>query len=298
MLNLDGISVALVTPWLERGGVDVSAVERMAERICGEGVVAVCPGGTTGEGPRLSRAERADLVSRWASLVPKGVGVVGAVSSGSLSETLAELEDQAAAGASAALITPPSRMPLGAAGCRTFYTEVADRSALPLIVYHIPALTGVHIAPEVVLELASHPRIIGLKDSSADIQYHLRVADGIVDGRISDFALLTGTDAMLVASMQAGGTGAVLASGNLVPWLSVAAHRAVRAGNVPQALDIVRRLRAIVIACRRGSLPAGWKAALELAGVCSRRAVPPGETLEEVQLEALRLDLVRLAVLA
>ena len=75
-------------------------------------------------------------------------------------------------------------------------------------------------------------------------------------------------------------------------------HRAVRDGDLVHALDLQRRLRAIVVACRRGSGPAGWKAALELAGLCAADPVPPGERLEATQLDALRQDLERLEVLS
>jgi dihydrodipicolinate synthase/N-acetylneuraminate lyase len=297
-MSLDGITVALVTPWLEAGGVDEGALERIVERVSAAGVVAISPGGTTGEGPRLSRDERVSLVARCAALAPKHVGIVGGVASSSIAETLDELEAHARAGAGAVLLTPPSRMPMGADGCRRFYSAIAERAPVPLIIYHIPLLTGVPVPPEVVLELAAHDAIIGLKDSAADIQYHLRIADGLAEAGNPGFSLLTGTDATMVASMQAGGRGAVLASGNLVPELGVAVHRAVRDGRVPDALLQLRRLREIVIACRRGSLPAGWKAAMELAGWCSRIAVPPGETLDAKQVDALRADLQRLGVIA
>src|SRR5690606_8329522 len=151
--------------------------------------------------------------------------------------------------------------------CRAFFTHIADRSPIPIIIYHIPSLTGVHVPPEVVLDLSEHQSIIGLKDSSADIQYHMRIADGLAAQPREAFSLLTGTDAMLVASLQAGGSGGIIASANLVPQLSVGLHRAFRAGDVARALQLERRLRAIVIACRRGTGPSGWKAALELAGI-------------------------------
>jgi 4-hydroxy-tetrahydrodipicolinate synthase len=297
-MNLDGITVALVTPWRASGGVDDGALERIVAHVSAAGVVAISPGGTTGEGPRLTRAERVALVARCAALVPAHVGIVGGVSSGSITETLEELDLQARAGAGAVLLTPPSRMPMGNEGCRRFYEAIAERTPLPLIIYHIPLLTGVHVAPEVVLQLAAHDAIIGLKDSAGDIQYHLRIADGLAAAGNAAFALLTGTDATIVASMQAGGRGAVLASGNLVPELGVAVHRAMREGRVSDALLQLRRLREIVIACRRGSLPAGWKAAMELAGWCSRIAVPAGETIEGTQVDALRADLQRLGVVA
>ena len=298
MVSFDGISVALVTPWREAGGIDVAALERLLAHVCGAGVVNVCPAGTTGEGPRLTRDERAEMVRRCAALVPTGVGVVGAVAQSSIGETLSELDDQAGAGAQVALLTPPSRMPLGTEGCREFFTQVAVRTPLPLVIYNIPALSGVAIPPELVLELADHPSIVGLKDSSADIQYHMRVADGLIEQDNKRFAFVTGTDAMLVASMQAGGSGAIIASANLVPSLSVALHRAVRSGDLDTALNISRRLRAIVIACRRGSLPCGWKAAVEIAGIAPAHPVPPGEKLTAAQMEALRKDLQRLEVIS
>ncbi|MEO5590741.1 MAG: dihydrodipicolinate synthase family protein [Gemmatimonadaceae bacterium] len=297
-MNVDGVCVALVTPLLDEGKVDFAALERIVTRACDAGVVAVCPGGTTGEGPRLSVTDRAALTTSVSRMVPDNVTVIGGVSTSNVGETLAELDAQASSGANAALVTPPSRMPIGAAGLLRFYRELADRTPIPIVVYHIPQFTGVHVPPEVVLELAVHPSIAGLKDSSADIQYHLRIADGMVDGAIADFALLTGTDATMISSMQAGGTGAVLASANLVPAMGVAVHRAVRAGDIDFASAELRKLRAIVIACRRGSLPAGWKGALELTGICSRRAVSPGESLDDTQLAALRGDLEKYGVLS
>jgi dihydrodipicolinate synthase/N-acetylneuraminate lyase len=296
-VNFDGVSVALATPWRAAGGVDDAALERLVAHVCAAGVVAVCPAGTTGEGPRLSRDERVALVRRVGELTPPHVGIVGGVSSASLGETLDELAAQADAGAGAVLVTPPTRMPLGADGCRRFYELVAERTPVPIVVYHIPLLTGVPVPPDVVLDLAAHPNVLGLKDSAADIQYHLRVADGLAAAGHTGFALLTGTDATMVASMQAGGTGAILASANVVPALSVAVHRAVRCGDVAGALALLPRLRAIVIACRRGSLPAGWKAALELIGIGTRLAIPPGETLDDAQVASLRCDLERLGVL-
>jgi dihydrodipicolinate synthase/N-acetylneuraminate lyase len=77
VVNLDGVCVALVTPWRDGAGIDVASLERIVARACGAGVVAVGPVGTTGEGPRLSRDQRIEVVSRCIRLVSAGVGVVG-----------------------------------------------------------------------------------------------------------------------------------------------------------------------------------------------------------------------------
>lgn len=295
MVNLDGISVALVTPW-QQGTIDAPALQRLVEHVCGAGVVNVCPAGTTGEGPRLSRRQRVDLVRQCAQLVAGRAGIVGGIASASVEETLAEIKEQAEAGAGAVLVTPPTRLPLGGDGCRHFFTSLAHRSPIPIILYHIPSLTGIQLPPETVLELAGHERIIGLKDSSADIQYHMRLADGLAARPPQNFSLLCGTDAMMVASLQAGGAGGIIASANIVPGLSVALHGAFRTGDIKQALELERKLRPIIIACRRGHGPAGWKAAVEIAGLAPATPVPPGEGLDNAQYEALRADLQRLEV--
>ena len=297
MVNFDGICVALITPWRD-GEIDVPAVERIVHRVCDSGVVAVCPAGTTGEGPRLTRAQRIDLTRHCADQVPRTVHIVAGTVSASVAETLAEIEDLAAAGAHAVLVTPPTRMPLGAAGIGRYFTELADRTPLPLVLYHIPQLTGVPIPPGVVFDLAPHPTVIGLKDSAGDLQYHLKLADGIAERSSESFALLTGTDTMLLAAMHGGASGAITASANLVPELSVRVHHAVRQGHVADAREAERRLRAIVLACRRGTGPSGWKAAMQIAGHCGGDPVPPGETLSTEEYEALRQDLERLGVLS
>ena len=297
MLNFDGIFVALATPWRD-DAVDVPAAERIVDRACAAGVRGICPAGTTGEGPRLTSAQRIDLTRLCADRVPEDIGIVAGTVSASVAETLSEINDLAAAGADAVLVTPPTRMPLGAAGVGRYFTDLAERTPLPLVLYHIPQLTGVPIPPEVVFDLAPHPTVLGLKDSAGDLQYHLRIADGIAERALESFALMTGTDTMLVASMQAGARGAITASANLVPELSVRVHRAVREGNLDEARAVERRLRAIVLACRRGTGPSGWKAALELAGLCAAEPVPPGEPLDAGQHEALRRDLQKLGVLS
>src|SRR5699024_7424986 len=106
----------------------------------------------------------------------------------------------------------------------------------------------------------------GIKDSSRDMEYLQAVVYATAG---ADFAVLTGSDTMLLASLQLGAVGTIAASANLVPEIGRAVYDAVRRGDLAAAATAQERLFTIVQACRVGLPPAGWKAALAWAGVCA-----------------------------
>lgn len=288
---LDGVHVALVTPAREDGTLDAEGLERLVERAVAGGVHGISPVGSTGEGPKMSAAQRAAVVRRVRACTPAGLPVIPGVPAVTLDAAVAELGELAEAGASAALVSPPSYYPLSDDDVLHLYRALADRSALPLLLYNIPAFTKVRIAPQVAAALAAHPRVAGLKDSSRDMEYLQQVLQACAG---ADFGVFTGTDTLLVPSLLAGARGAIAASANLVPELGVGVYRAFAAGDIPGALALQQTLCTVVAACRRGDFPAGWKAALEVAGVCAAHPVLPGTPLPAAQRAdlAARLDAV------
>ena len=286
---LAGVLAALVTPASENGAVDVGGLERLVGRVVAGGVNGISPVGSTGEGPKMSGDQRAAIVRRVRACVPPGMPVVPGVPIVTLDDAVAELGAVAEAGASAALVSPPSYYPLSDGAVLRLYGALADRSPLPLLLYNIPAFTKVRIAPEVAAELAAHPRVAGMKDSSRDMEYQQQVL-AVCAG--AEFSVLTGTDTLLVASLLSGARGTIAASANLVPELTVGIYQAFTAGDIPGALALQQSLSAVVAACRRGEFPAGWKAALEIAGVCAAHPVLPGAALPAAQRAdlAARLD--------
>jgi 4-hydroxy-tetrahydrodipicolinate synthase len=294
MVSLRGMMVALVTPLDATGGIDLAALERVLERVLAAGVTGVCPTGSTGEGARLGRELRLAMAQAVRTRVPGEVAVIPAPAPQTAQDAIAEIAAFAEAGADAALVPPPTYYPLGDAGVERHFTAIADAAALPIVLYNIPAFTKVPIAPGVVGRLAAHPRIAGIKDSSRDQE---SFAGMIYATAGADFALLTGTDSLLVASLVMGADGAIAASANLVPELGCGIVRAVEEGAWERAQALQRRLHAVVMACRGGEFPAGWKAALELAGLCSRRLVAPATELDPAARERLRETLSELGVL-
>lgn len=274
--------VALVTPVDEDGTVDEPAVERLVARVVGGGVDGISPAGSTGEGPKLTRAQRLSLTTRVRAIAPSGMPVIPGVPVVTVTDALSELEAVAGAGASAALVSPPSYYPLPDEAVLRLYQRLADRSPLPLLLYNIPAFTKVRIAPEVAATLAAHPNVAGMKDSSRDLEYQQQVIQACA-GTGDGFSVFTGTDTLLVASLVIGASGAIVASANLAPGLPAGIYRAFASNDLPAANQLQEQLVRVVTACRRAPFPAGWKAALEMAGVCGADLVPPAALMSGSQ---------------
>lgn len=276
---LHGVHVALATPIDPRtGDLDRAGLDRLLARVIDGGVDAVCPTGSTGEGPRLTRAQRLGVLTAVRERTGPDRVVVPAASALALPDAVAEIDDLAAAGASAVLLPPPPYYPLAPAEVVAWYRMITEQTECPLVLYNIPAMTKISIAPAAVAELAALPRVIGIKDSSRDVEYLaqvLRVTAG------ADFAVLTGSDTLLLPSLQLGAHGVIAAGMNLVPRLGRTLFQAATEGDPAAAPAAQQQLSAVAQACRVGQSPAGWKAALAWAGVCSDALVPPARPLAE-----------------
>jgi 4-hydroxy-tetrahydrodipicolinate synthase len=284
-VRLSGAFVALATPWLADGGLDVGGLERLVARVVSGGARGISPAGSTGEGARLTRAERIELTRRVRQLTPAGLPVISGLPLSTIAEGRAELEALASAGADAALVAPPFYYPLSDDGVRQLYATLASDSPLPLVLYNIPVFTKVSLSPSVVGWLAEHPSVIGIKDSSRDMEYQQQVL--AATSSASDFAVVTGADSLLVASLTMGAVGTIAGSVNLVPELASGIYQAFSDGDMPTAMRLQDRLARIVAVCRPGLFPSGWKAALEVAGVCERTMVPPGTALSPQEFDEL-----------
>lgn len=287
-IHVGGVMPALVTPLDGNGGLDHAGLERLLDHILAAPVSGVSPSGSTGEGPLLPRALRAELVAAVVERVPAGASVIAGAVPLNVEEVLADLEAYERSGATAALVAPPFYYLIDDAAVTRFYLYLAERSPLPLLLYNIPSMTKVTIAPRVVADLAGHPMIAGMKDSSRDFEYFQTVVSA-TNG--SEFATLTGSDTLLAASITAGGAGTIAACVNVAPTLVCSLYDAAAGGATAEANRIQGELSAIVDACRRAGSPGGWKAACHLLGLCSLHSSPPLSQAGTAALDRLAGDL-------
>lgn len=226
--DFSGIWVPLVTPF--RGAaVDHGALAALVQRIAAAGVAGFVVCGSTGEAACLGEAEQRGVLStvlahRGACKVMMGEADVRAEALAERLPSWCEFGDLAGF-----LVTPPAYVRPAPAGIERFYTTIADAAPRPIVLYDIPARTGVRIPTETMLALAAHPMIRAVKDCSGDLQ-HLQAV--IADGRLQ---VLAGDDAQIFATLALGGAGAIAASAHLRPELFVQVARAIADGRMAEA---------------------------------------------------------------
>ncbi len=285
----EGIFAALTTPFV---GEEIS-LEKLKDNIGrynATGLAGYVVLGSTGESVFLSDAEAERLVAAAKpSAKPDKVLIVGA--SHESSRQSVELANRLAGlGADAVLIKPPhyykSRMSPEA--LRRFYLRVADESRIPVIIYNIPQNTGVPVEPALVVELARHPNIAGIKDSSGVLA---NLAEAHPQAP-ADFRFFVGTGSLLLPGLLLGASGGILAMASAVPELCVRLYTFFREGKLTEAKKLQLDLVPLNKALTQTMGIAAIKYALDLLGYCGGIPRPPLLPLSDADKAAIR-DLLR-----
>ena len=182
----------------------------------------------------------------------------------SIRGTIKEIARAAAAGTDAVLVITPNyyRSAITQDALINFYTAVADAALVPVLLYSMPALTGIKIEPETVARLSEHANIIGVKDSSNDVAGFKQT----VKLCPAEFAVMTGNGTIFLDALEAGATGAILAVGCVVPELCVEIFRSFSEGELEHARRLQEKLTPLATAVTTRYGIGGLKAALDLAG--------------------------------
>jgi 4-hydroxy-tetrahydrodipicolinate synthase len=298
---LHGSFPALITPLTADGDVHEDDLTTLVTRAVQDGARGVLVAGSTGEGALLEPEQRVQLTRRARITIdgiasgPAGRAVLLAGASGASVEALhADVARLAEAGADLVLVLAPSTYPLDPGELVALHLGVAERASIPTLVYHIPQLTGSFLAPEHLRELAAHPRIVGMKDSSPDADRRARFLE--VTRTLDGFELLTGDAPSLRAALAAGASGSITAIGNLRQRQVVALHAAVMTGDDAAAEQVQAALTRTseTLATVGSSLQATIKAALQLEGVITERwCRAPLRSVGPGQLDRVRTALMR-----
>lgn len=261
----------------------MSALRSNIEQWNGLGVVGYVALGSTGERVHLDEQEYLEVIETARAVVPKEMAFIVGAGQQSTRASVSEARRVAQAGADAVLLITPHfyRGAMTQDALFGYYMVVADSAPVPVLLYSMPELTGLAIAPETVARLSEHENIVGLKDSSGDI---INLAETI---RLvsPDFAVLTGSGPLLYAALSAGATGAILAVGCVAAQLAVSIYRAVEAGDHEHARDGQRQLTLLSLGVTKRYGIGGLKAALDWLGFTGGHVRAP---LQDAAEEARR----------
>jgi 4-hydroxy-tetrahydrodipicolinate synthase len=253
---------AMVTPFDVSGALDLEKAAQLAAYLVDEqGNDGLVISGTTGESPTTTDAEKSDLLARVVDAVGDRAHVVAGVGTFDTVHTV-HLADQAAkAGAHGLLVVTPyySRPPQ--AGLLAHFRAVADASDLPILMYDIPSRSGVPIAPETMIVLAEHDRIVGVKDAKGDLAAASQVMAE------TDLAWYSGNDVETLPLLSVGAVGVVGTSTHFSGAATKAMIEAYERGDVAGALRLHRRLLPIYTGIFRTQGTILVKAGLRLRGL-------------------------------
>ena len=288
--NLRGVLLPITTPF--RGElIDYAALSSNLKQWTKTSITGYVVLGSTGERVHLDEREYLELLSIARELVPASLSLIAGAGQQSTRGTINEIRKAAAAGADAVLVITPNyyRSAITQDVLVTYYRSVADASPVPVLLYSMPALTGIKIEPDTVAGLSEHPNIAGVKDSSNDVaglSETVRVCP-------NDFAVMTGNGTVLLDALKAGATGAILAVGCVVPEMCVEIFRAFKAGEEEHASTLQSKLTPLATAVTTRFGIGGLKAALDLAGYRGgsvRAPLQPPDENARREIEALLHD--------
>ena len=265
MLDLSGIYPPITTPFTDdERQVAYDRLESNLERWKAQPLNGVVMPGSNSEAVHLTRAERVQIWQVCAgALKGSGKRLIAGTGAESTLETIELTVLAAELGAEAALILPPYfyKPSLTPEVLVAHYRAVADASPIPLLVYNVPAFTGIDFAPATLLTMAEHPRIIGVKDSSASV---VKIAS-LLAAR-PDFQVFAGTGSALLPFLSIGAVGGIMALANFAAVPLRKLMEAFQAGRIAEARQIQLALAEINSAVTSRFGVSGLKYAMDKAG--------------------------------
>ena len=214
-IDLKGSMVAIVSPMLKGGQLDLQTFNKLVEWHISEGTNAIVVVGTTGESATLSMEEHCDLVSHCVGAANKRIPIIAGTGSNSTEEALYFTNSAKECGADACLLVAPYYNKPTQEGLFKHFKLIAESVDIPQILYNVPSRTGCDMEFELVNRLADIDNIIALKDASGDVSRGKVLIDRCGD-RID---IYSGEDALTLELMKHGASGTISVTANIVPNL-------------------------------------------------------------------------------
>ena len=289
---ITGSLVAIVTPMLEDGRLDLPRFRKLIDWHVAEGTGGIVVVGTTGESPTVSFDEHKDLIRVAVEHVRGRIPVVAGTGGNSTAEAIELTEAAKKAGATCSLSVVPYYNKPTQEGLYRHFRKVAETVDLPMLLYNVPVRTITDLQNDTVLRLAQVPGIIGIKDATANME---RCTD-LVRCAPRDFAIYSGEDSSALALILLGGHGVISVTANVAPRLMQEMCSAALVGDVRKAREINLRLLPLHQRLFVESNPAPVKWALSQMGLIENGIRLPMAPLSEKHYDTVREALVEAGV--
>lgn len=289
-----GIFAPIPTPFVD----EEIAYEKLEENLSKwgkTGLAGVVVMGSNGEAPYLDEDEKVELWAFTRKHFPSDKLVIAGTGQESTKATIRLTKRAADVGADAALVISPSyfKANMKEPALEKYYTDVADNSPIPVLIYNMPGNTGVNLSSGLVVRLSAHPNIAGIKDSSGNIVQISEIISGVPDS----FSVFAGSASFLLPSLVMGARGGTLATANVVPDLCVKIFDLAMAGEIAEAREVQKSILNLNALVTSKYGVAGLKAALDMVGYFGGAPRKPMLPATDGERAEIRKALEKLGVL-
>lgn len=281
--GLNGIIAPLATATNMKGRYQDQVMANFVSRLK-EDVEGLFVRGTSGEYAALTDGDAEHVLATVVEAVGGSVAVIVGIGDTSTPRTMERLHVAGGSGADFAAVTTTYYYPASDSELERYFTEIAEHSPIPILLYQIPQNTHVTLTIEAIARLAEHPNIVGIKDSSGDFL----AFQELLAHRSANFAVLQGREQLAAASLLAGADGVISALANIAPALLGRLLDACRGGAVEEANVLQREVNDVARIFGEDNWLAALKAALEEIGFPVGPPIPPAREASPEARERIR----------
>lgn len=283
---LEGIITAMVTPVDESGKINQTATCQLIDRLIENGIHGLFILGTNGEFHRLSKQQKKEFMKIVVEYTEKRVPVYAGTGGNCTEEVIQMTKAASEIGVDAVSVITPYLLALTEEELYQHYKKIADASSLPVILYNIPKNTGNALSPYLVSRLSKLPNIIGIKDSSGDLE---NLRNYIDETAKENFSVLVGSDSLILEALKIGATGAVAATSNVLTKTDLLIYQLWKAGDLAQAEKMQKSIDAFRAVLKFGTVPSVLKLAITNTGIDVGSPIAPVLPLKDKkQLEKVK----------
>lgn len=262
MISLEGSFVAVVTPF-KNGEVDLPKLKELVDLHLKSGTGGICPIGTTGEAPTLSKEEKAQIIRTVVKMARGKLVVMPGTGSNDTRATIEATRAAKELGADAALLVVPYYNKPTQEGLFRHFEAVAKAVALPQVLYNIPSRCVVNMLPETLARLSKVKNVVGVKEASGSLEQVTQIRT------LCDLAILSGDDTLTHPMMSVGARGVISVAANIVPKTVVELCAAARKGDFARSQEIHLKHYDLFKAMFLETNPIPVKTAMEMMGMIS-----------------------------
>ncbi|WP_298668291.1 4-hydroxy-tetrahydrodipicolinate synthase [uncultured Methanofollis sp.] len=281
----EGVFPAVITPFARTPDhhLDLEGLRSNIEFLIAQGVHGVVPCGSTGESATLTFEEHEKVIETTVDVVNGRVPVLAGTGSNNTAEAVRFTKAARNLGADGALVISPYYNKPNRSGLVKHFSALAALD-IPVVLYNVPGRTGQNLQPDLVVELADNPNIVGIKEASGDLEQVSRILEDTQD---KDFKVLSGDDALTLPILALGGSGVISVTANIEPALMVRMYEAVKKGDLEEARRLHYRMAPLTRAMFIDTNPIPVKKAAELRGMAAGPVRLPLDELDPAKTEKL-----------